>query len=347
MTDPLWINASGGAPAYSANELRQAMSLALMYGGRLLGARQGVRPGGDQLRVTLSSSTITVQPGVCCIDPGLSSPQGPYWVAIPAAETPGPLAAADATNPRKDIVIGRVYDHDEDSSGLRLARSEYLAGVAGPAPAEPAVPAGAIRLATIDVPASGGGSAVVTDRRPWTVAAGGVLPVRDLAEQTALSPWEGMAIYRADADRVLVYDGATFRQLPGTLMVESNRGSSVSGITTEQVVQSATFSAVAGQSYDILAQQVFQSSVANDVVRLRLRWAAGGSVTTAGSEIQTVAPNCDVAARAAPATLIKSFTPGVTGNVTVGVTAALQSGTGPVVMAGLSFQNNTIIVKAC
>lgn len=184
MADPLWINADAGAPAYSANDMRQAMALALAYDGRLLGARQGVRPGGDQLLTSLSVATITVKAGVCCIDPGLSTPQGPYWVAIPADET-HTLQAADATNPRKDITIARVHDHDEDASGLRLARTEYLVGVPAASPVEPAVPVGAIRLATIDVPASGGGSAAITDRRPYTVATGGILPVRAASDIAA------------------------------------------------------------------------------------------------------------------------------------------------------------------
>lgn len=166
MADPLWINADSGAPAYSADELRRAMALPLQFGGRLLGGRQGVRPGGNQLKVSLAGTTITVQPGLAVVDPGLATTQGPYWVAIPTAET-HTLAPADATNPRKDIVILRVYDHDMDSSGRREAVTEYLVGTPSPTPAEPAVPAGALRLATIDVPQVGGGSPVVTDRRQY------------------------------------------------------------------------------------------------------------------------------------------------------------------------------------
>jgi hypothetical protein len=211
--DPLWINASSGSPAYSANELRQAMALGLQYGGRNLGARQGVRPGGNQLQVSLAGSTITVQPGVACVDPALNTPQGPYWVAIPAAET-HTLTAADATNPRKDIVTLRVYDHDEDASGLRLARTEYTAGTPNPSPAEPSVPAGAIRLATIDVPASPG-AAVVTNNALSAVAAGGILPVASATVRDALtSPYASLAVWRTDTtpDRLEVYDGT--RWLP-------------------------------------------------------------------------------------------------------------------------------------
>jgi hypothetical protein len=163
--DPLWINASAGAPAYSADELRRLMAVPLQYDGRLVGGRQGVRPGGDQLRVSLSVSTITVQPGLAVVDPGLTSTQGPYWVSVDTAQT-HTLAAADASNPRKDIVIVRIYDHDADTSGQRKVQTEYLAGTAAPSPSEPAVPLGAMKLATIDVPASPGAAVVTDQRRP-------------------------------------------------------------------------------------------------------------------------------------------------------------------------------------
>lgn len=197
--DPLWINASAGAPSYTANELRQAMALAVMHGGRNLGARQGIRPGGDQLQVSLVGSTITIQTGLALVDPALTTTQGPYWLALPVAETQT-LTVANASNPRKDIVILRVYDHDEDASGLRLARTEYLVGTAAASPAEPSVPAGSFRLATIDVPKLGTGSPVVTNNMPYTAAPGGLLPVRNAAERNALSAsaHDGQAAWRQD-----------------------------------------------------------------------------------------------------------------------------------------------------
>lgn len=212
MADPLWIDADAGAPAYTAAELRQAMALALMYDGRAMGARQGVRPGGDQLAVSLDGATITVAPGVCCVDPGLSTPQGPYWVAIPTAEH-HELDPAHATNPRKDIVVVRVYDDSEDSSGLRLARSEYIPGTPDPSPSEPATPTGAIRIATIDVPASGGGAPAVTDRRPYTVAAGGILPVASDAELAA--GVAGRYRHRLDTGQLEWDTGAGWRTVGG------------------------------------------------------------------------------------------------------------------------------------
>jgi hypothetical protein len=210
MPDPLWINCPpSGGPQYTAAELRQDMAFGGMWGGRSMGARQGVRPGGTQWNVTLSGTTITVWAGVGIVDPGLSQGQGPYWVALPADETAA-LVAAHATSPRKDIVVVRVYDTDEDGSGLRLARSEYIPGVAAPSPSEPAVPAGSVKVATIDVPAQGGGSPVVTMNSPYTVAPGGVLPVRNVTELTGVTGYPGMAAYVLDGTGLVIWSGSAW-----------------------------------------------------------------------------------------------------------------------------------------
>jgi hypothetical protein len=213
VADALWMNCpvTGGAPQYTAAELRQDMAFGGAYGGRALGARQGVRPGGSQWQVSVAGTTVSVAPGVGLVDPGLSAPQGPYWVALPAQEDHA-LTPAHATSPRKDIVVVRVYDHDEDASGLKLARSEYLAGVPGPSPSEPAVPAGAVRVATIDVPASGGGSPAVTVNAPYSVAPGGILPVRNAAEQAAVVAAPGMVLARLDTPALWLWTGAAWAE---------------------------------------------------------------------------------------------------------------------------------------
>ena len=195
------INASAGSPDYDAREFRAAMAGMKGWDGGPVAGRQGIRPmgGASANIVTLSGSTITVGLHAGEITPGWASTTGTYDVALTVAETHA-FTPADATNARKDIVIGRVYDHDEAASGgLREYRSEYIAGNAGPSPSEPAVPQGAIRLATIDVPFNGNGSPVVTNNYQFTAAAGGILPVRNFAERDAIvNPHDGQTVFRID-----------------------------------------------------------------------------------------------------------------------------------------------------
>lgn len=170
MVDPLVINADGGVPSYDAAEFRRGLTLPLQYGGRAMGGRQGVRPGGTQLLATIDGSNIDVAPGVCYIDPAWASVQAGYWVAFPTETTVGPIEAADATDPRLDRVWARVWDDELDGgSGLRTADIEYEAGVADPSPVPPTLPQGAIPLWQVDVPAQGQGSPLLVDERQWTV----------------------------------------------------------------------------------------------------------------------------------------------------------------------------------
>lgn len=209
-TDPLWINVSAsGTPSYTANEARLGAAALGLYGGRAVGARQGIRPGITSI-CTYANPTVTVVPHVGIVDPGLSSTQGPYRYYVPTADTH--TAGAATTNPRKDIVVIRIYDHDEDASGLRRAITELVAGTPAGSPVEPAVPAGAMKIATLDVPGTGAGglgAAVITNNFPYTVAAGGILPIRNATEEAAISsPYPGLTQFRLDSGLFVVRNAA-------------------------------------------------------------------------------------------------------------------------------------------
>lgn len=133
------------------------------------------------------------------------------------------------------------------------------------------------------------------------------------------------------------------------LAAESYRTTSVGTFTTtETVVQFVTFVALPGVTYEVTAVQSFQSSVANDLVQLRLRWQVGDTLTTGASstEFHSVLPNCDVAGRGGLAVLNRTLLPGTGGGqVSVGVTAVRNSGSGNVNMFGSAAQVNSLIVK--
>lgn len=206
--DPLFIAASAGAPAFAANELRRAFA-ALLFKGVTdrFGARQGVHPAGANA-VSISGMTVTVQHLNGVVYPGLTSLAGPYLVALQTGTHAVP--AADATNPRKDIVCLQVQDHDEDASGFRRAQSVYVQGTPAGSPVEPAVPTGAFRMATVDLPA-GSTTPTLTYNAPFTVAAGGILPVRNDAELlgTVGGLYDGAARWNRDLDALEVHNGVS------------------------------------------------------------------------------------------------------------------------------------------
>lgn len=121
--------------------------------------------------------------------------------------------------------------------------------------------------------------------------------------------------------------------VPGTApgwVTESIRTVSSAGFTTaETVLQSVSFSAVAAARYKITALQGVQSTVAGDLIRLRIRWDTGGSLSTSGTELLALLPNADIAGKGSAVTMIATVT-GLSGTVSVGVTAVRDTGTGTI-----------------
>lgn len=130
-------------------------------------------------------------------------------------------------------------------------------------------------------------------------------------------------------------------------VAEDERTSSSATITTaETVIQSLTFtSASTTARYKVTVVQSTQSSVADDNIQLRIRWANSGSVTTAGTQIASALPNADKAGRGNATTVVKSWVPGVAGTVTVGVTLVRASGTGNIISFGSASAVNTILIE--
>lgn len=194
------INAAAGVPAYSSQQFRQAMATLLNPGATGLSVQEGVRPG-PGLDVTLAGSTITITAGAAVIQGGSSTAQGGYMLLSDASVTKT-LTAANATNPRVDLVYARIRDTDADASGARDGDIIYLAGTAGASPVAPTPPDPSVTvLATISVPTSGGGSPVVSySSRAYTAAAGavtyGISPppnpfIGQLWDLAGLRRWDG------------------------------------------------------------------------------------------------------------------------------------------------------------
>jgi hypothetical protein len=183
--------------------LRETLAPLLCGGAAVdpFGVRSGVRPSIGITRVTATSTTWTVKAHAGILDLAAAMEAGPYAYAVNADVT-GAVTAADATNPRVDIIYLRSDDPAEaDGSTVPVVAAGYLAGVPAAVPAAPATPARAMVLATVAVPASGGGAPTVSFTAPFTVAAGAPIPVRTQAERDALVAYDGLTVYRLDLFR--------------------------------------------------------------------------------------------------------------------------------------------------
>ena len=93
---------------------------------RRLGGRSGFRVDTPSTVLTATSTTWTLAPCSAMIDPGTVAYQGMYGWSSDANITGG-VTAADATNPRKDIVFIRLNDSSagDGTSGTPSAVPEY------------------------------------------------------------------------------------------------------------------------------------------------------------------------------------------------------------------------------
>lgn len=202
----------GGASTYTARQDRQSASGLWLPGATGLQVRPGVRPGAG-LDVTLVGTTITVTAGPAIVQSAASAIAGAYraWLDASATLT---LTAANASNPRIDLVYLRVRDTDEDGSGVRDCAPQYIAGTAQAVPAAPTIPAGTsgIVLALINVPKSGTGSPTVSyTERQYTVASGGILPVTSATEIASGGLYTGQTRYNTLTNVLECWTGTVWR----------------------------------------------------------------------------------------------------------------------------------------
>ncbi|MFG3037980.1 hypothetical protein ACGFYZ_13835 [Streptomyces sp. NPDC048330] len=155
-----------------------------------LASRSGILPGSYDGRsrvggLWMASSgpmTATVYHGRAVVQG--TNADGAYPVALDQ-DMAVTFGDGDPLNPRIDLVVLRVHDHDADTQGRYEAVVEIVKGEAKAAPVAPAAPARSLVLFSVKVKAgasagnggidwAGGAS---TDLRTTLVAAGGILPV--------------------------------------------------------------------------------------------------------------------------------------------------------------------------
>jgi hypothetical protein len=168
-------DAVSGAPTFTASQGRTSFAAAMggATAARPLGGLSGVRPGTPTNTVTATSTTWTAASFGGYIDLHALATNGGYFFSFPTGGS-GAIVAAVATA-RQDIMWVRIDDSNtSDGSGARQVVIDYTPNTLTP-------PARAFVIAIINVPATGGGAPTVTWVAPYTVAAGGILPVATAA----------------------------------------------------------------------------------------------------------------------------------------------------------------------
>jgi hypothetical protein len=241
----------------------------------------------SDLAVTEKSGTpnmsVDVAGGRALIPGNEATYQGTYFVENRGTENLV-ISAADATNPRIDLIVARVQD--AAYSGATNAWSlAVVTGTPAASPTAPDAPENSIVLARVAVAASASSitDANITDYRYITAgqtlatARGGMVYCR--SDNRPASPYRGMAIFETDTGNVLVYYGATTGwqkpwNQPWGAIYYAQRTSDIAGIGTggfDVTTSTAPFTAVANRRYKITTSGRVgnNSSSANVFVSIR------------------------------------------------------------------------------
>lgn len=181
------------------------------------GGGHGVVGSGD-MAVTQNGTpnmSVNVAAGRAFIRGGVSSGAatvGTYAV-MNDATTNVSIAAADATNPRIDLVCVQVRDTNYGEAASE-ARFFVVQGTPAAVPAVPSISGlNVLVLAQVAV-----GAAVttivtgnITDKRTYAASVGGIQRCTSTTRPTSSSLYEGLVIDETDLDRLWVYDGAAWR----------------------------------------------------------------------------------------------------------------------------------------
>jgi hypothetical protein len=227
-----WWNATAGAPAYNAQELRQIDTLGVMPGpaAEPFSGRPGRRVNGKGLEVSVSSTgngSVTVSAGVCLLYSSSFASQGVWRATFPQV---GPIALGarpPSGQTRVDLVVARLYDSDPGIGAVKEAKIEVLPGSAGAPGVAPNPPAGAALLVLGQLTVPNSGTITFTQTTQRTVAAGGILPVATPAEREELKTngiaYEGMYVDVASTDTLERFDGTNW---PDTSLIAVGSGGS-------------------------------------------------------------------------------------------------------------------------
>jgi hypothetical protein len=187
---PAWVT---GINDFEARLASGAMIVPQGVGDQLdpLRVRSGIRDApGFPGRITFDQNKVMVSPFQAVIQDPARPGQGAYLVTLDAPKELA-LTAADPALGRVDLVIAEIVTADPGFS-VHVATGQPSASPQPPTVTNPL----ALTLAQIQVPA-GGATPTIADRRQFTAALSGILPVSGTADRPANAP-SSQFLYRLD-----------------------------------------------------------------------------------------------------------------------------------------------------
>lgn len=191
-------------------------------------------------RAAGANMTVDVAEGRVFIPGTEATYQGTYLAETQGVTNVGTFAAADATNPRRDLVVARVKDSNY-SGAVRTFGLEIVTGVAAASPADPTVPANSWVLARVTVAAGAatilnaaiadartgltGPPVAFTSQNGQACGLGGCAVVPTSTQLPTVNLYEGFLCWVKDIDALAVYLGSSWLYLAGgpwTTMSMSN-----------------------------------------------------------------------------------------------------------------------------
>jgi hypothetical protein len=175
-------------------------------------ARSGVLSGLEVTARSTPDMSVNVAAGQCAVTVTEITPGGTALCANDATVNV-PIAISDATNPRIDLIVARVY---AETAALadRKWRLEPVTGTPAASPVEPTLPPNSLRLKRVDVPA--GATSItasnISGNPARTSAAGGITVSRDATDVAGVTVGQ----YRDRAGALERWDGTAWVGAGGT-----------------------------------------------------------------------------------------------------------------------------------
>lgn len=303
---PVWPIQASSHPASTVRQAQQGQmgSPAGSFAG-------GVQPttgggghgacGASDLAVTANGTpnmSVNVAQGLGAIRGTESQHQGVYGPGYNDATLNLAIAAADATNGRKDLVCMKVRDaqYSGVSNDISLV---VVTGTPAGSPVDPSPPANCIVLARVQVDAAVTSivSGKITDVRPRASALGGVQVCTAATRPTGAALYSGLTIWERDTLSFAAWDGTAWRHYKtdfidkGTLAVPFAAVAAVNATITFNVTfASAPIVMVVmqiGANLDVFAY--LQGNPTTTQVAIRCAQNAGAPVTDAGAKVHWIA----------------------------------------------------------